>query len=262
MQKNTGLLFFVFLLLTHFCFSQNADSTTRKADSTKKISHFSGSVGVTHNGISLIPTFSLGKPAITIMLSTGKGKLSFEPDMRFALEGKPWGFVFWFRYKLLNTGKFKINIGAHPALNFRTFRLPMDGDSADVIAVRRFLAGEFFPNYQLSKNVNIGMYYLFARGFDKNVAKHNQFLTINSNISNIGLPGKMLMQFNPQVYYLKQDKNDGFYYTATVILARKKFPLSVSAIINKTIRSNIPGNKDFVWNASLVYSFSKKYNKI
>lgn len=255
MQKITGLLIFVFLLLSHFSFSQ-------KTDSTKKISHFSGSVSVTHNGISLIPTFSLGKPAAIILLSIGKGKLTFEPDIRFALEGKPWSFLFWWRYKLLNAGKFKINIGAHPALNFRTFRLPMNGDSSDVIAARRFLAGEFFPNYQLSKNVNIGMYYLFARGFDKNTAKHNHFFTINSNISNIELPGKMLLQVNPQVYYLKQDKSDGFYYTATVTLARKKFPLSVSAIINKTIKSNIPGNKDFVWNASLIYSFNKKYNKI
>src|SRR5712671_4907165 len=105
MQKNTGLLVFVLLLFAHSSFSQ-------KMDSTKSISHFSGSVSVTNNGISLIPTFSLGKPATIFNLSMSKGKLSFEPELRFALEGKPWSFLFWWRYKLLKSDKFMINVGA------------------------------------------------------------------------------------------------------------------------------------------------------
>ena len=63
MQKATGLLVFVLLLFTLSSFSQ-------KTDSTKSTSHFSGSVGVTNNGISLIPTFPLGKPATILNLST------------------------------------------------------------------------------------------------------------------------------------------------------------------------------------------------
>jgi aryl-alcohol dehydrogenase-like predicted oxidoreductase len=45
---------------------------------------------VTNNGISLVQTFSLGKPAAIVTLSIGKGKLSFEPDLRFSLKEKPW----------------------------------------------------------------------------------------------------------------------------------------------------------------------------
>jgi hypothetical protein len=231
----------------------------QQTDSTKKVAHFSGTVSITNNGISLIPTFSLGKPATIINLSAGKGKLSFEPDMRFALEGKPWSFLFWWRYKLVTTKKFKLTVGAHPALNFRTMRLLLGGDSTDVIVTRRFLAGELSPNFMLSKNISLGMYYLFSRGFDKNVAKHTHFLTLNSTVSNINLPGKLHLRFTPQFYYLKQDKQDGVYFTATMTVARRNFPFSVSAIINKTIQSNIQGSKNFVWNASLIYSFNKKY---
>lgn len=67
------------------------------------------------------------------------------------------------------------------------------------------------------------------------------------------------MRFSPQVYYLNQDKEDGFYITSTLAFTKRRFPLSVMAIFNKTIETDITGSKDFVWNVSLVYSFSKHY---
>jgi|SRR6266508_257305 len=66
-------------------------------------------------------------------------------------------------------------------------------------------------------------------------------------------------RFTPQFYYLRQDNKDGFYFTCTLTLAKKNFPLTVQSIINKTIQTDVPGSQDFVWNASLIYSFSKKY---
>lgn len=253
-QKKSGFLVLVFLLLVHLSFSQ-------RADTTKKSTHFSGSVSVTNNGISLVPTFSLGKPAAIFIFSVGNRRLSFEPDLRFALEGKPWSFLFWWRYKVVQSGKFKLTAGVHPAINFRTFRLPVNGDSSDVIVVRRFLAGELAPNYLLSKNVSVGIYYLFSIGFDATTPKYSHFITANSNISNISLPGKLRMNLTPQFFYLKQDKRDGFYFTSSVTVSKKNFPLSISSIINKTISGNILGSKIFLWNASIIYSFNKNYVK-
>lgn len=66
----------------------------------------------------------------------------------------------------------------------------------------------------------------------------------------------------PQFYYLKQDERDGFYVTSKLTLAKRNFPLSISAIINKTIQTDITAGKNFVWNESLIYSFNKKYVKI
>src|SRR6266536_218752 len=185
-----ALLFFALLNLAHFSFSQ-------KTDSTKTINHFSGAVSFTNNGISMIPTFTLGKPAAIVNLSIGSKKLSFEPELKFSIEGKPWGFIFWWRYKLVNSGKFRMNVGAHPALAFSTVSLPLEGvaKEKEVIVAKRFLAAEISPTY----------------------------------------------------------------FTSAFTLAKKNFPLSVSAIINKTINTNITGSKNFVWNASLVYSFNKTY---
>ena len=248
MQKNT-ILVVVLLLFAHFSFSQ-------KSDTAKKITHFSGSVSVTNNGLSLVPTFSLGEPAALVNLSIGGKKFSFEPDMRFALEGKPWSFRFWARYKLLKTEKFAITLGSHPALNFKTITSAVD--ARETIVVRRFLAGELSPNYFFTKNISIGVYYVYAYGFDQGTPKNNHFVTLNSNFSNIKLPFNFLINVIPQFYYLKQDQRDGYYFTSEFHLAKKNFPLSLSSIINTPIESNIIGGQDFVWNIILIYSFNKK----
>jgi len=45
---------------------------SQTADSTKHLTHFTGSVGITNNGISVVPTFSFGKSAAILLMSVGK----------------------------------------------------------------------------------------------------------------------------------------------------------------------------------------------
>jgi hypothetical protein len=239
-------------MLTKFSFSQ-------KTDSTENIFHFKGAVTVTNKGISLVPTFTLGKPAAIFDLSMGKNKLFFEHQMRFALEGKPWSFLFWWRYKLVANNKVAITLGGHPAMNFKTETHLANGILRKYIVTRRYLAGELVPNYFISKNVSVGLYYLYSRGLDYGAPRNTHFLTINSNLSHIKLGNQFFARFNPQFYYLRQDEKDGFYFTSTLTLVKQNFPLTVQSIINKTIQTDIPGSENFVWNVSLIYSFSKKY---
>jgi len=246
------VLFLVLLNLSHYSFSQNTDST-------KVISNFAGAVTVTNNGISFIPTFTLGKPAAIFDLAMGKKRLSFEPQFRFALEGKPWSFIFWWRYKLIKTSKVSVSLGAHPAFAFTTVTDSTDGVTRKIIRAQRFLAGELSPNYFLTKNISIGMYYLYGHGIEKDAIQNTHFLTFNCNFSNIKLPKQFYIKFIPQVFYLKMDKQDGFYFTSALTLANRKIPLSISGVINKVIHTNITASKDFVWNVSLIYSFNKKY---
>lgn len=247
MLKIKALL--VLVLFGHVSFSQNAGESN-------PVKHFSGTIAATNNGISLIPTFSLNDPAVLFNLSIGGDKVTFEPDMRFALEGKPWSFLFWWRYRIRNE-KFTMTFGAHPAVNFRTFVSPTDG--SETLVARRFLAAELAPNYSVSKDISVGIYYLASRGFDKGTPKYTQFLTLNANFRNIKFGDKFHAQVIPQFYYLKQDAVDGVYFTSTFNLVKNNFPLSLQSIINKEIESEIIGTKSFVWNISLVYSFNKKY---
>jgi hypothetical protein len=233
-------------------------SFAQKTDSTKSISHFTGAAGVTNNGISLIPTFSLNKPAAIFDLSVGKNKFSFDPEFTFSLEGKPWYFLFWFRYKLVNSDKFSMSSGTHLGLNFKTSVLPLNGDSNEVIITERYLAAELSPNYLLAKNISVGIYYLYSHGIDPTTIKNTHFITVNASFSNIKLTNRFFMNISPQFYYLNQGEHDGFYFTSALSLAKIDFPLSISSVINKVIQTDIWG-KDFVWNVTLTYAFGKRY---
>lgn len=252
MQKNKALLVFVFLLHAHLSFSQ-------KADSIKKDFHLKGAVTVTNKGISFIPTFSLGKPAAMFDLSMGKRKIFFEPQLRFSLTGKPWSFLFWWRYKIVNNKKFAFTVGAHPALNFKTDSFFINGAQRATIVARRYLAGELAPNYFISKNVSVGLYYLYGTGLDHGTIKNAHFLTINANFQHIRLGDKFFARFIPQIYYLYQDGKDGFYYTTSLTLSKTNFPVSFQSMTNKIIHTTVPGSEDFLLNFSLIYSFNKTY---
>ena len=215
-------------------------------------------MSVTNNGISLIPTFSLEKPAAIFDMSVGR-RLRFEPQFRFSLEGKPWSFLFWWRYTLLSKNKSLIKIGVHPALNFKTTLVSINGVAKEMIISRRYLAGELSPNYFLTKNISVGTYYLYSRGLDEGTTRNTHFVTINSNISDIKFTKQFFIRLVPQFYYLKLDDQDGFYFTSTVSLTNKIFPLSLSTIINKKIESDITASQNFVWNATLSYAFGRKY---
>jgi hypothetical protein len=247
----TSCLFLILLNLSSVAFSQETDIP-------KVISHFGGAVTLTNNGISFIPTFNLGKPAAIFDLSMGRKKLSFEPQFRFALEGKPWSFLFWWRYQLLNTDKFKVSLGAHPAISFREKTFVVDGIPKDYTTIQRYVAGELAPNYFLSKNISVGIYYLYSYCLEQDVVKNTNFLAARINFLNIRLTKQYFLRFNPQIYYLKLDADDGFYFSEALTLARKNFPVTISSIINKAIHTEIQ-SKDFLWNISLIYSFNKEY---
>lgn len=125
-----------------------------------------------------------------------KGRSSFEPDMRFALEGKPWAFVFWYRYKAIEKERFSLRIGAHPALNFRTVNVIRNGVAEELLESRRYLAAEIVPSYKISEKVSVGMYYLRGQGFDDGL-KTTNFLVLNSAFTNLYISEKFYFNVSP-----------------------------------------------------------------
>ncbi len=251
---NRLLLVFALAGLAQISFSQQADSTKRQL-------HISGSVSATNNGFSLVPTFSLGKPAVATFLNVrGRGRLSFEPEFRYSMEFKPWSFVFIWRYRLIEKNKFQLKVGTHlPALNFVTGKVIKNGVEQDAIQARRFFpVMEVIPGYAFGKNFRLGLYYLYSVGLEKELTKNNHFVSLQPAFNHIPLAGKFYLRFYPQFYYLKLDQQDGIYVAGNLILARQGIPFSVSAMMNKAIDSSINA-KDFDWNVSLNYAFGRKY---
>lgn len=246
LQLKKALLFSVTaILFTGIIFSQE----------TAKIRTFSGAITATNNGISTFPNLSLGKPAAIFDFSIKSKRWSFDPQLRFSMEGKPWTFLFWGRYKAINDKKFQFTIGAHPAFSFKEENvLALNGDAKTVLNVYRYVAAEFTPNINLTKNFSLGLYYLYSHGVDPGTTTNSHFIKLNTAISNIKLTETTFLKWQPQAYYLKMDSRDGYYASSMLTVTTKNCPFAVSSIMNKIIRSNIPGD-DFVWNMSLIYNY-------
>ncbi|MEN9416250.1 MAG: hypothetical protein RLZ62_2554 [Bacteroidota bacterium] len=248
---------FIFLGSLNNCLTAQIVQSAGK----NSVHHFNGSASITNNGISVIPTFSLGKPASIIELNAGGDRLTFEPQFRVSLEGQPWSFVFWWRYKLVNTDRFRLGTGVHPAVVFRETPIIRNGVEQKGLVAQRFLAGEFNMAYYPSKNIGFGPYLLYSRGLETGVVKNNVFLALNLYLTHIPITGRYYMKFFPQIYYLRMDDKGGVYVSSAVFFARQGLPFSISLIGNKKINSTII-SRDFVWNISLLYNFGNKFTKI
>lgn len=227
--------------------AQGSDAGSRRARVT-------GSATLTTKGISTIPSFTLGKPAAILDLAIRKGPVGFEPQFRYGLDGRPWSFLFWGRWRPVEGERFRLSVGAHPALSFRSVRDPTGG-AAERIEARRYLAGEVSPTLALSRNVSVGPYYLYSYGVERTVARNTHFLALRAQLAGRAPDERYELRLSPQVYYLRVAERDGYYLNAGATLSRRDLPVTLSSLVNQPIRSRVPGGGGFLWNLSASYVF-------
>lgn len=242
-----ALVSLVLASLVHPICAQQAGNANHRAQ-------VAGAVTVTNKGISLIPALTLGKPAAIFDVAITGGALGFEPQFRFGLDGKPWTFILWGRYRPLREGKFRLTVGAHPALTFKTITDSIGGVQRSTIVTRRYFAGDVYPTCWLTPSLSVGPYYLYSRGLDPESVQHTHFVGARANLTNLAVSGQLFIQFAPQLYYLWMDRHDGVYVSSVFTLANRKLPLSVSTLVNSPMRSSIAGGQSFLWNVSLIYT--------
>lgn len=248
--KATPIILFIFFSMKSFA---------NQEDSTSKIVNFRGVVSVTNNGFSFIPAFSLGKPAAIFNFNINGGKrFSFEPEFRFALkDGRPWSFIFIWRYKIINQKHFQASVGSHfPAVPFRILAYETTPDIKNTLAVARVIPVEFTPNIIVNKNNSLSLFCLYAKGLSDDAMKHTALVSFRA-VSSISLNKNLSFRINPQLFYLKLDANDGYYFASNFTLLSKKSPFYLNSTINKPFKTDIVG-KSFDWNISLSYSLDRK----
>ena len=167
--------------LAHPALSQVVDGARSRTEVTWAMS-------VTNKGISGIPAFTLGKPAASLDASIHRGGFSVNPQFRVGLDGTPWSFLVWGRYRLLDRDRLRVSVGAYPALAFRTATVSVNGVAREVVVARHFAAGELSPRYALSRNVTVGTYYLYSHGLDADVTRHTHFVAARAGLANLRLP--------------------------------------------------------------------------
>jgi len=229
-------------------------------DADTKINSFAAVVTVQNKGISTIPNLTLGDPAIIFDLKMGR-KLTFEPQFRFSLkDGKPWAMVLWGRYYATFSDKFKMTVHANHSFSYKAITLfNADGTERDVIRTNRYLVGALSPNYQLNKYIGIGAYLFYSYGMETNMTKNTFMYSFRPTFSNISVTENITARIAPEVYYLKMDVNRGVFFNSRFLISKKNCPISISGLVNKPIKSDIPSEFDFLWNIGVSYTFSKKY---
>lgn len=235
---------------------------TSYAQQDSTITKFSGSIGITNNGFSIIPTFSLHRPATIMNFSWQRNRFSFNPDIRLVSDASKGGMIFWFRYQVIQEKKFGLRISAHPAFTLIRRSIDDNGNAIEITEILRFLAYEIMPSYQISPNWNINAVYLQGNALQKHGPQLTQVIFLNTSISNIKLGGDFRFQFMPSVYFLSTDGFRGDYFSATGILSNKNIPFTVQSTINQTLESDVPNNKDFMWNVMLSYNFNKNLKSV
>lgn len=231
-------------------------------DTTQVTSTFSGSVGITNNGFSIVPTFSLNSPAVITNLFFRKKRFSFDPDIRLVPDARKGNMLFWFRYYLVERQKFTLRVGAHPAFSFVRRTLVDNGQSRELTELLRFAAFEVVPTYRIKPNWSIGAVYLNGNGLQPYGPQHTNVLFLNTSLSNIRLSNQTRLHLIPTVFILNVDGNSGSYFSGTAILSRKDLPFTLQSTINQTFTSDIPGNQNFMWNVLLAYTFNKKFKRV
>jgi hypothetical protein len=252
----TTFYLFLFLAPVHLLWAQTT------ADSTHAISRFSGNIGITNNGFSIIPTFSLNSPAVIMNYYVRKKRFSFDPDIRLVPDGSKGGLLFWFRYYAIEQKKFSLRLGAHPAFSLIRRTVTENAVDTEITEVLRFAAGEIVPNYQITKNWGVSAVYLHGSGLQQHGPQRTNVLFLNTSIANIKVAKQLRFQLIPTVFFLNVDGNTGDYLSVTGILSHQKWPFLLQSTVNQTFRSNIPGNQNFMWNVTLNYRFSRNYTRV
>jgi len=230
-----------------------------QTDSTSKIVNFRVAASVTNNGFSFIPAFSLGKPAAIFNFNINGGKrFSFDPEFRFALkDGRPWSFIFIWRYKMINQKRFQFIFGSHfPAVPFRILAYENTPEIKNTLAVSRVVPFEFTPNLIINKNHSLSAFILYAKGISDDAVNHTSVFMIRS-VSSFPLSKNVKLRVNPQLFKLNLDEKSGYYFASNFTLSSNKTPFYLGSTINKAFDSNI-GGKAFNWNLSLGYAIDRK----
>lgn len=238
-------LFFIFTLAATIVFA------TEKSDSTKNPLLFSGSIGFNSNGIAPIPSFALGKPALSANLSIAKGRFSYDPQLSYDLHLKPWIIDNWFHYKIVDKSRFELRTG----VNVGAFFSDIEVTGQTIRQVQRYFAIELAGTYKIKENTSLGLMLWYDKGVDPGTIE-GYFINLVFDRSDIQLGKHVLMDFNIQAFVVDYtSNNDGFFLSPRISLETRYIPVFLFYQGIHPLTSNISPDPGFQWNIGIAYAF-------
>ena len=235
-----------FLLIISITWSQEpADSAGSRLEAEATIS-------LNSNGIAYIPAFSLDKPAIIGAFSLAKGRFSYDPQLSYGLDLKPWIIDNWFHYRIVDRPVFELKAGGVISAFFSEY----ETEEETLLRAQKYLAAELVGTYSFTPVSSIAFTYLIDRGQDPGTI-NGHFYNLQAERSEIRLGKKGLLLARLQLFYIDYSgENDGLFTAAYISASTRNFPLSVFFQGIQHIWTNIDPSPGFKWNAGLAYSIA------
>jgi hypothetical protein len=246
------LLFLILILAVNVANSKDiADTTRTESDSTKHPLKVSGDVSLNSNGIAPIPAFALGKPTVMANIILTKNRFSYNPQLSYGLNFKPWIIDNWFRYKMIVKPKFELRVGLDISMFFSEYETPDD----EVWRGQRWIALELAGLYKFTKTSSLGLMIWYDKGLEEGTIS-GYFINFVADKTDIRICKNILMGINIQAFYINYtDNNDGFFISPKVSFSLKKPSFFIFGQLIQPLTSNIDPYPDFQWNIGIGYKF-------
>jgi len=239
------LLFFIFCFISTFAFSKE------ESDTTKHPIKVSGEVSLNSNGIAPIPAFAFGKPTIMGNLNLKKNRFTYNPQLSYGLNFKPWIIDNWFRYRWVDKPRFEMRT----SLNFSMFFSEYDTPDGEVWQGQRWIAFELAGMYKFSPTASLSLMAWYDKGVESGTIT-GWFFNLVADKTDIPIGKHLLMAVNVQTFYINYtDNNDGFFISPKIAFSIRRLPVSIFSQIIQPIITNMDPSPDFQWNIGLGYAF-------
>jgi hypothetical protein len=219
-------------------------------DSTKTQWEFHGNIQLNNNGISPVPAFSLGKPALMTTFAIKKGRFSFSPEYNMSWDARPWVINEWFRYLIPNKKSY-YQIGA----NFSQFFIDKKGEKNQITSkMNRYVVGEAMFGTSFNEHVGVRLTYWISGSLDFDGVKQGHFIMASLPISKLGASEGLNINLSPNLFYINNTIPFKGVFTSLIgNVGYKKIPVRLFGQAIQPIHSD--GSAYFNWNFGLNYSF-------
>jgi hypothetical protein len=222
-----------------------------KAENSKTKLKASATVSLNSNGIASIPAFSLDKPAIIASVTLAKNRFSYDPNLAYGLNLKPWCIDNWLHYKIIVRPSFELRAGFNISSFFSEYKFQ---DEESVLKGERYFAFALTGLYKITPRMSLTIDYWNDRGQEKESLK-GHYLSLAGERSEIGIGHKVLLSVALQLFYINYDgNNDGLFISPKISSSLREIPFAIYFQAIQALSSNISPFPGFRWNIGLSYT--------
>jgi hypothetical protein len=207
----------IFIMISSFSYAvEDQDSTKKKlvADAT---------ISINSNGIASIPAFSLGQPAAMATIKLKKGRFSYDPQLAYGLNMKPWYIDNWFHFEIIDRTAFSLVTG----YNVSSFFSDYETEDDVFFQSQRYIGVELSGIYNITEKKYLALTYKYDKGKDKGTIR-GHFISFAGEWTGISVGQYLLLSSNLQLFYIDyQGKNDGFFISPVISFSVKEQPFSI-----------------------------------